>query len=271
MIALRAKVDSFKKKVFWAWLLVEYIRYWLTLKIPFGIVIGGLARCLQGKSFLSQTWLWPWNDFLLLPCGLALAYGAAGWYRNHKTKRTSMEKSHLLPRTHPLSAEFFLWLFLPRDGRESTIGDTNEQFEIMIERFGPTARSCGIGAKSRVQHGPLFRVWASASGDRRCSVRRSTGCAVTFDTGLCPLATGIRGSLGIGTTASGSFLPNPEIDQFHQPDIITTSLIPQFPVLCHPLNLNATRPRNAAQSRQPQRSLPGVVALTLNTSSGAIF
>lgn len=34
------------------------------------------------------------------------------------------------------SAEFLLWLFLPREGREAAIGDTNEKFEMMLERFG---------------------------------------------------------------------------------------------------------------------------------------
>lgn len=35
----------------------------------------------------------------------------------------------------PLNAEFLLWLLLPREGREAAIGDTNEKFEMMIERF----------------------------------------------------------------------------------------------------------------------------------------
>lgn len=36
----------------------------------------------------------------------------------------------------PRNAEFLLWLFLPREGREAAIGDTNEKFEMMFECFG---------------------------------------------------------------------------------------------------------------------------------------
>lgn len=32
------------------------------------------------------------------------------------------------------TAEFLLWLLLPREGREAAIGDTNEKFQMMLER-----------------------------------------------------------------------------------------------------------------------------------------
>jgi hypothetical protein len=134
MIALRAKINTFKKRGFWAWMLIEYTRYWVTLKIPYGLVAGGFIHHLQGRPFLSSNWLLQWNDFLFMPCSLALAYGAATWYRNHKVKQASVSASKSSP--HPRNAEFFLWLFLPREGREAAIGDTNEKFEVMLERFG---------------------------------------------------------------------------------------------------------------------------------------
>ena len=34
------------------------------------------------------------------------------------------------------TAEFLLWLLLPHEGREAAIGDTNETFEMIVERFG---------------------------------------------------------------------------------------------------------------------------------------
>ena len=51
-------------------------------------------------------------------------------WRNSKTSSDTQDIQS------PRNAEFLLWLFLPREDREAAIGDTNEKFEMMIERFG---------------------------------------------------------------------------------------------------------------------------------------
>lgn len=74
--------------------------------------------------------LWIKDDPLLIFYSLAF-FALETYSYLKKCKKRQAENGRM--RT----AEFLLWLLLPREGREAAIGDTNENFEMMVERFGP--------------------------------------------------------------------------------------------------------------------------------------
>lgn len=140
MNAFRAKIDKMHHANFWGWLLYEYVRYWITLKIPGIIVFGILLNWYLEKPILSQNWISPWSDFLRVPIALTIGYALAVWVGNRK-RRLAQEgavvEAPLSSLAPSRAAGFLLWLLLPREGREAAIGDTEEQFEIVSEKFGP--------------------------------------------------------------------------------------------------------------------------------------